>query len=642
MSVTSNLLRVEPLFEVSCEDINTTLYGQMTTNVLEKIIPPSLHSQDPHECLTQIRKLLPFVSFSSFRQVPFNLSFYLLCSFRSNAFQFFFELVTRWLVPGKRLNVELFFAADFRFPELSEEVYTVGEVLVRIENQKDLEELSLHLPIIETELRLGIVSVYHARRILEIKGLGAGEKTAMIHESIATLIKRKSRNIDWDILSEMQHFLVTCSDKFKAMHDYKYMSRLICFLYLFRRSLRQAVSQSSEKRALLVKLMRARLHKQNDVKKVLGVLVGINFLEDHEIFEERHLVKGLCSIVADSRPVEGSFFVHFVPREPLRALYIEIEKIDGCDFTNEEITKLRKELGADLRGRVERLVHPIFMPRNEEEIMRNIVTLSNQIKFVRDIPEVILSFDEHSATKLSFTVIMLRVLKGDSLSIEELFSRSNTCLEYVPERIKIVGVLRKKYEKEASVFRVHLDKGRFLREDHSVDLYKARQAVVGELTKIMGEIRDYNGGMIAKQNEQFSHLKELLGGVGKHHELLLENFFYSLTPVVMRSLLEPILLKKLFLFLLDVVEDGIFENQRYLLKFWQESEGLFVIVIAKEDGFQSDAIRAIDHLKMLGFDSAHINIKTKEKYCLGFIYRGQEEEKQARFYATIEEVLKSW
>jgi hypothetical protein len=140
----------------------------------------------------------------------------------------------------------------------------------------------------------------------------------------------------------------------------------------------------------------------------------------------------------------------------------------------------------------------------------------------------------------------------------------------------------------------------------------------------------------------FHDVKELLGGIAKHHELLLENFFYSLMPVVMRSLLEPIILKKLFLFLLDVVEDGIDESQKYALEFWQEEEGLFVIVMAKESGYQSILIKAVENLRDIGFDSARICVMVHDKHCLGFVYRGHDLEKQARFYEAIIDVMKCW
>ena len=85
----------------------------------------------------------------------------------------------------------------------------------------------------------------------------------------------------------------------------------------------------------------------------------------------------------------------------------------------------------------------------------------------------------------------------------------------------------KKHRKEASVHRVKVPKEQFLRRDHSIDLYKARQTVVSEISRVVGEIRDYNGGMISKQNELLCSVKRLLGDMKNSDELLLENFFYS-------------------------------------------------------------------------------------------------------------------
>ena len=61
------------------------------------------------------------------------------------------------------------------------------------------------------------------------------------------------------------------------------------------------------------------------------------------------------------------------------------------------------------------------MPRNEEEVMRNIITLSNQLRLSRDLPQVIINFEEQSSKQLSFTVIWLRVLKPADLPIKNHF-----------------------------------------------------------------------------------------------------------------------------------------------------------------------------------------------------------------------------
>lgn len=636
--------KITPLFETNKYASTVKFHREATYDILHKIIPPSiktLYLQDKEECFKQYRELLPIVTVAEVEKAPCSPTFTLLCQVRPGVFQFFFELISRWLVPGKRLNVELFFATDFRLSEFSEEVFTLIEAMVRVDTQADLEVLQKHLPIIDTELRLGAASVYHARRIMEIKGLGTDEKTAKIHETIASLLKKDVRGVDLDIFSEMQHFLINCSDRFKAIHEYQYMSRVICFLYFFRKWVKQAHQRDPENRHIIIKFMRTRLHQHVGVKRALGALVALS-LDNHEIFEETHLIKGIQNIVPQAKVVENSFFTSHSLNNSTRTLYLEVEKRDGTEFSSKEIEKLSKELPSDLKNAVERLLHPIFMPQNEEEIMRNIVTLSKQLKYVGDIPEVILSFYEQTGTHLSFMVTLVRILKKDLPPIQECFLKKETFLEYIPERIKNVGLLRKKYTKEATVFYVRLPKAKFLREDHSVDLYRARHAVVEELVYLIGELRDFNGGMISKQNELFLVLKELLGGVGNYHELLLENFFYSLTPLVMRSLLEPSSLKKLFLLLLDAIDDSSGAEFRHLLRYQQEPGALFMVAIVKEKEIQENLIRAVNHLKSMGFESAYVNLHVQDKYALGFIYQSEEQEKRALFYSTVEEVIKSW
>ena len=128
------------------------------------------------------------------------------------------------------------------------------------------------------------------------------------------------------------------------------------------------------------------------------------------------------------------------------------------------------KLPRELSDRIENVIHSIFMPRNEEEIMRNIVILAKQLNFVQDIPQTIISFDNQTSKDISFNVIILRLLSGETTSLKELFSRTPTPLKFQNFEAKIVGTLRKKHLKEANVFTVKLDKKLYLRKDYSLDL----------------------------------------------------------------------------------------------------------------------------------------------------------------------------
>ncbi|KKK55650.1 hypothetical protein LCGC14_3072430, partial [marine sediment metagenome] len=213
-----------------------------------------------------------------------------------------------------------------------------------------------------------------------------------------------------------------------------------------------------------------------------------------------------------------------------------------------------KKLTLAFGSNMKKLINPIYLTRNEEEILRNIVILTKQLNYVKDIPQVIISFDKQTAKEISFTVILLRLLKKNSPSLKELFSYSKTLIKFSLDESKIVGVLKKKYPKEANVFRLPLNKFDFLRRDHSLDLRKARQNVFTELTNILGKFRDFNGGLLAKQLDAMQNLKKIMPPNKKSSDYLLEEFFYSIKPAVQQSIVDAKILKKLFMMFTKILK----------------------------------------------------------------------------------------
>lgn len=618
------------LYDLPQENLNSPLYRQAILHMLEKILPAPWN-----EIKNQFQDMLPILSSAPCQEAPGHFSFYVLTRNRTNTFKFFFDMIGNWLVPGKRLNLVLTYAADFRIPEMGSGSYTICEVMIHVESQEELEQINSNLPIIETEIRLGMKSIYYARRIMEIKGLTADAKTAMIQEYVAYLVTRLPKYFDYDVLTEMQHVLVLCRDDFKAARDSHHLSRLISIQYLFRRELREAVKRSGEKRHLQLKLFKANV----GTKRVLGMVVGVNFLRDKEVFEKRHMLHAIQNLIPNVEAVENSFFNNRRGTENISTLYLELEKTDGSEFTSQEIRLLRRELPNDLKDRIEHLMPPVFMPRNEEEIMRNILSLSSQIKYMRDIPQVFISFDEQTHTNLFFTVIVVRLVKPGTCSMQEMFKSSGTFLEYIHDRCKPVGYLRKKYTKEATVFRVKLSKEEFWRRDHSIDLYKARQTVCLELLRMIGEFRDYNGGMISKQNEVLAEVKRQLGGEVRYNELLLDNFFYSLTPVIMRTLLEPEVLCTVFMMLLELIEEGGLEGDSYRLMTKFDHHFVYLLIKSDDRTIKDEITRTINKFHLHSSELANAYVHVYDMHYLGYIYRCDHPYKQHQFSQMIQSTL---
>lgn len=581
----------------------------------------------------------PLMVWSPPQPLPFNMSFLVLSRYRSNSFKFFFDMISRWLVPGKRLNVVLVYASDFRIAELGPQTYTICEVMIHLENQDELVEIHRNLPIIESEIKLGLESAYYARRILEVRGLAADEKTAQIQEHIAHLVKKLPRVFESDVFSEIQHLLVSCRAEFKEARSVHHLSRIISVNYVFCRLLRKSQIEAPQKRYLLLKVMNGRLRTPAGQKKVLGVVVGVNILREKEVFEESHLLRALHTHLPGIQLVEGSSIANRRDSEKLCTLYLEIEKSNGTEFSLQEIRDLRRDLPADLKGRIEQPMHPLFNPRNEEEIMRNVLALANQIKFVRDIPQVYVSFDEQTYSHLFFTVILVRVLRPKDPPVEDLFRDSN--LEYIHDRCRFVGLTRKKYPKEATVFRLKLDKEDFLRHDYSIDLSEARQRVVAELISVVGEIRDYNGGMISKQNELLATLRQIVQREGYTDSLLLDNFFYSLTPVIMRSVMEPIALKRLYLMMIAVFNSAVPATERLQLAIQEDPEFLYATILYFDRRVVERLNQAIRVLDIAATSLAIAHVVSFDTPCIGYVYRCKSSERRRVFCEALKQAVKS-
>lgn len=574
---------------------------------------------------------------------PGMVTLYALSHYRPDLFKFILELSTGWLVPGKRLHVSRAASTSFRLPQLGDSTYVLNEVAVHVDNEHDAAQLDLNLPVIEAELQIGIASSHHARRILEIRGLSINEFNGVIQDDIAALIDRYPEEFDLDVLTEMQHVLLTCREDFKASRESRYLSRLIATQYLFRKELKDAVKGAPDKRHIKIKLFRTRIKQEDgEVKAALGILVGVNFLKDKEFFDKMHLLKAIQSYLPLANPVQNSYFSNRRGSEPISTLYLEIEKSDWLPFTDKEIKLLRAKLPVNLKERIKHLLNPVFMPRNEEEIIRNILSLSSQIKYLRDIPQVFITFDEQTSTCLLFTVILVRVLRPDTPSVHEMFKRSETILKYIHDRCQHVGILRRKYKKEATVFRVKMSKDPFIRADHTIDLNRARQVVVSELYDIIGDIRDYNGGMISRQNEVLGELKSSLAGIVKVNELLLENFFYSLTPVIMRSVLELEPLNKLFRMLVAAMDDGFFVGEHYALKLSQDDKFVYVMIKADDRSVKDDLQKAIGKLQLHSSQLAYTLVPAYDEIYLGYLYRSDDVEKQKIFSDTVQKAILRW
>ncbi len=477
---------------------------------------------------------VPTFRFLKSAQRPNAVSFFLISKDRTGLGLFFYEMIHRSF-PGE---------VSFFFHSTGKDNLFFGEIEMIFESSQDWALLKKRFPILRDEILLGAQSSYHASRVLEFKGMSVEKKKMSIQARALKMIHRFPKTFDYDFFSLVQHYFLRAHQENLRFHEDRQISENLAILYQLKRQMIVKIDESPNKRHVFVKVKKRHLDLLIGSKRVLGVWVGLNFLREHECFHEKHLMRAVQAVIPHVDCIEETAYLYKDLDYRAVFLYLEVD--------SDEQKLLQKELNFALQCRIEHLQHSLFMPRNEEEIMRHLITLSSQLKLSKDLPQIILCFHRQTEKRLFFIVILARVLLSDSPSWQQLF-KELLHLKPQMERVRKMGEIRKKYLKEGLVFQVELSTSTCFREDHSVDLYKARLLILNSLQASVGKVRDYNGGMLSKQNELLSSLVALLGDRAKKNQTLLDHFFHSLFPVERKVLCPPARLKTFFMLLLDLL-----------------------------------------------------------------------------------------
>lgn len=684
------LFKIEPSFISSSFDSKDFVsFITSMEHLLEKLLSENyfakaLHNPDDEtikKAFINLRQNLPLISDNTLQQNCNSFSYTVLCDgdHTHGVGRFIADMLCKWLVPGKQLALHGNRSLNFLFTNYREKTFYLTEYYITLSDQKEFNVIKSNIENFSKQLRLNILSVQHARHILAVKKLSIEEKSALIQENISSLLENENKAFEKNAYDQMQNLLIKLSaeknlsqikdnlnrlmnkrpktfdrdiyeainyvrisfdDDFTALRDPRYVSRLIGYFYLFNKIIKQKMFQSEDIRYLQIKLLKTHLIDPNQSKNIIGIMISMNLLLDSERFDQKHLIQAIKNCISDTKYVKNSFIAD-KREEKILSYYLEIEKTSDIKFSLEDIKNLKQNLPSQIKNRIENVINPIFMPRNEEEVLRNIILLSKQIKYVRDVPQLIISYDKQTGKELSFIVILVRLLKQDTPPIKEYFSYSQTFLKYFPEEEKIIGSLKKKYPKEVNIFRLSLNKSTFYRRDYSLDLQKARQVVVTELAKIIGDFRDYNGGMIHKQTQALDRLKQELPTLGKDKDFLIENFFYSLKPGIMQSILDTNILKAFFSLFQQILEQG-FAESNFTLKTLSMPKYLLLMIGSTTPSCKERIEKVVSKLNIPSFDLTSCFLQEEGICALGYIYRTNNLSKHTYFYHEILNEMNEW
>ncbi len=519
------------------------------------------------------------------------------------------DTLGRWLIPGRQIPIVGEFGLSFSFTRCPEMKFLFVQHLIGIQSRDEKKEILKNIYPILNEMKLNIKASFQANYIISIKSYSKSYKSLLIQNGLSSLLNRfddslyeqiqmlvsqraseekvqaiqsnlghllqmRPKIFDRNIFYEMTRITALIHDQFESNRESKSISRLIAHYYLFKKFVESKVKNAPQQRHLSLKITPVR---QSGGAPVVSILIVMNFLSDSERFDQKNIVDATRACGFDLICIDKSFLSD--RREGnILFMYAEFVKRDEQAFSMEEIRGLKSNLPCEIIRHIKKVIHPVFMPRNEEELFRNLVLLSKEIKYVRDLPQVSIHYEKQTNDQLIFTVLVVRLKKSNSLCVHQIFSAGALSVEI--DDTRILGQLKRRYPKESAILRVSIEKSLFFRPDFSVDLLRARHRVASEIARALGEFRDFNGGMIIKQEELLSELRKLLSPLTREHEFLLENYFYSLRPVIAQTIHDPSVLKPHFEMLLNNIEFN--ESSMKVVRNFEEKYELWFLFSIKK------------------------------------------------------------
>lgn len=361
---------------------------------------------------------------------------------------------------------------------------------------------------------------------LSLEQVFHGDSSAL-YTILQSLRRRWPQVYGKGLLRSLWGFLLDCHSDFAEIHSPQFIAHLVAASYLLRKRVLRYNRVFPEKRWLYLRTWRSLLHFPFGEKELLGIGVALHMDRETEWFGKRQIKQAVEALLPDAVCFDDSYVVCEERGENVAFHYLEFEHADGRPFSRKEHKLLRGALREELTCRIAKQVSPILGLRNEEEVYRNLIQLSSELRFVRDLPQVMISFVGQSETKLKFQVACVRLVEEDALNLREKALALSGEWEVAIDRVIDMGRLRKKYLKEGSSFTIQIARAGSIRHDSAIDLIRARVRVAEGIRKLVGEFRDYNGGLLQKQSSHFEQLKQELVEVSP---LVVEKFFESLLP----------------------------------------------------------------------------------------------------------------
>jgi hypothetical protein len=356
--------------------------------MVEEQLLEGISFEDEKDFLAWIQESLPLVKWTLPETSPSLLPLLLLChgSKMQKTEALLRDYIKSQLLRDKEIPILSFQHLYFHFENFPHESLLFIHLQILIEDSVQLGLFKKNLPLLTKEIVQVVKTRYFAHNLLEAKSLSQDFKTTLIHQDLVRLLEKYPHLFDQGIFVEIKRFLALATKEFLESRPPRHLAKILAAHYMTRKIIMRAIGLFPEERHLQLRVAPTKLHFLFGTKSVVGLLITICLRDRYEFFEEKHVLLAVQKIIPAAQIVKGSYYLFQMPQDMIRTLYLEIEKKDAEPISAQEKALLKKVLPNELKASVEKLIPSIFMVRNAEEIMKNILILSQELKYISICP----------------------------------------------------------------------------------------------------------------------------------------------------------------------------------------------------------------------------------------------------------------
>lgn len=443
------------------------------------------------------------------------------------------------------------------------------------------------------------------------------------------------------LFKDLSKILTNTNEAFFEQRTSHHLVNITCSIAYIHKALLDAGAIFPQERHIHFRLIKAKLHYPFRKINVLGLIVGLSHLNSHEILDERQILNALQKLVSPIGIVIGSYYHHY-SQSAFKIQYLEVEKKDASPFSAQEINLLKAHLSNKIKKRIATLAPPLFAFQNDEEILKNTKALVQELQNANDLPQVMCLLKKQDAEEIGFTVIAAQIHKKRSYTVEQKFQQLG--LPGYLERQRIHHLTTSNgLNIETCVFYLSIpNESTLIRSDGAINFYAARQRVADILSQLLGEFRDFNGGLLLKQRESLFKLYDEFHTLSMHEFELLEEFFHAITPSENQCTISLDKLHHFLLILLQITKIPLKSKEDYLLKTDQTENHLFIILRSYDSSCKATAQQVFETFGLTFEKIARSSVTHDGSHYFGYILELDDENRLSQLETAFKNAMQEW